>query len=87
MLKHIDGALVISEVEERISKIENVLSCGVVGFFTKQPSVRIFFEPELEQAEKYNILNKVKEVVSEYGLVDNIETNWCSVGFEIVYSR
>lgn len=87
MIKHIANALSISEVEDKIEKIENVLSCGLVGFNTKTPSVRIFFEPTLKQEKKYQILNQVKEFMSEYGLGDNEETRWCSVGFEVMYSR
>lgn len=87
MMKHIANALSISEVEDKIKKIENVLSCGLAGFNTKTPSVRIFFEPTLEQEKKYQILSQVKEVMREYGLGDNEETRWCSVGFEVMYSR
>lgn len=87
MIKHITNALSILEAEEKINNIENVLSCGLVGFNTKTPSVRIFFNPELEQEKKYQILSQVKEVMGEYGLCDNEETRWCSVGFEVLYSR
>ena len=87
MIKHIANALSILEAEEKINNIENVLSCGLIGFNTKTPSVRIFFNPKLEQEKKYQILSQVKEVMREYGLGDNEETRWCSVGFEVLYSR
>lgn len=87
MMKHMNNALRISEIEEKISKVENVLSCCLVGFNTKKPSVRVFFEKELEQGYKYKILDDVKAIMIECGLGDNKETRWCTVGFEILYTR
>lgn len=89
MLSCINSVLTVAEIEEKISTINNVLSCSVTGFNTKRPSVRIFFAPELERSERYNILKKVKEIMFEYGLADadNTDVGWGKVGFEVFYRR
>ena len=89
MLNCINSVLTVAEIEDKINTIDNVLSCSVVRFNTKRPSIRVFFKPELEKAERYNILKKVKGVVSEYGLTDsnNKHVGWSKVGFELFYER
>ena len=86
-MKHIINALTLTDAENKIQDIENVLACELVGFNTKTPVVRAFFNPDLTQEKKYSILNQIKEIMVEYGLGDNQGTNWCSIGMEVVYQR